>query len=139
MASAIPFRVSGSNLKSMIQSFLAGFLLLGVFFGQSPSPEDTLRHAMELQQAGDLEGAVQGYREFLAARPNEAGVRSNLGVLLSHLGRFDEAVSEYKKAEALEPENSSFVLNLGLAYYKSGRIAEAAQEFSKAHDLAPDN
>jgi len=114
-------------------------MLAGALLAQSSAPEDTLRQAMEQQQAGDLEGAVQGYREFLAARPNEAGVRSNLGVVLSHLGRFDEAVSEYKKAEALEPENSSFVLNLGLAYYKSGRIAEAAPVFSKAHELAPDN
>jgi tetratricopeptide (TPR) repeat protein len=123
----------------MVQSFLAVFLLLGVLFAQSSAPEDALRHAMEQQQAGDLEGAVQGYREFLAARPNEAGVRSNLGVVLSHLGRFDEAVSEYKKAEALEPENSSFVLNLGLAYYKWGRIEDAAKEFSRAHEMAPDN
>lgn len=123
----------------MLRSFLPFVLLGGALLGQSSAPEDALRHAMEQQQAGDLEGAVRGYREFLAARPNEAGVRSNLGVVLSHLGRFDEAVSEYKQAEALEPENSSIVLNLGLAYYKSGRIADAAQEFSKAHELAPDN
>ena len=106
---------------------------------QNASPEDTLRNAMELQQSGDLEGAVRGYREFLAARPGEAAVQANLGVLLAHLGRFDDAIAEYKKAVALDPQNGDIVRNLGLAYYKSGRIAEAAAEFTNSHALSPDN
>ena len=60
---------------------------------------------------------------------------SNLGVLLSQLGRFDEAIAEYRKALDLEPGNASITLNLGLAYYKSGRIPEAAKEFSKAQQI----
>src|SRR5215475_5742680 len=106
---------------------------------QDSSPEDALRHAMELQQGGDLEGAVQGYRQFLAARPKEATVQADLGVLLAHLGRFDEAIAEYKKAVALDPQNGDIVRNLGLAYYKSARIAEAESEFAKSHQLSPDN
>ena len=123
----------------MFRAFLTSFLLLGVLSGQSSTPEDALRHAMELQQSGDLEGAVRGYRAFLSERPNEVAVQANLGVLLAHLGRYDEAIVEYKKAQVLDAKNPGIVLNLGLAYYKSGRIADAAQEFSKAHDLAPDN
>ena len=123
----------------MSLSVLVAFLLMGTLFGQASSPEDVLRHAMELQQSGDLEGAVQGYREFLAARPTEAAVQSNLGVLLAHLGQYDQAVVEYRKALALDPTNSDVVRNLGLAYYKSGRIEQAAQEFSKARGMAPDN
>ena len=84
-----------------------------------------LRHAMELQQAGDLEGAVRGYRQFLALRPNEAAVQANLGVLLAHLGLFDEAIAAYRKAASLDPKNADIILNLGLAYYKSGRLTEA--------------
>ena len=122
----------------MLRFLLTAFLLMGTTLGQS-SPEDTLRHAMELQQAGDLEGAVQGYRQFLAARPREAAVQANLGVLLAHLGRFDEAIAQYKKAVALDPRNGDIVRNLGLAFYKSGRIAEAATEFAKSHELSPDN
>ena len=122
----------------MLRFLFTAFLLVGTTLGQS-SPEDTLRHAMELQQAGDLEGAVQGYRQFLAARPKEAAIRANLGVLLAHLGRFDEAITEYKKAAALDPQNGDIVRNFGLAYYKSGRIEEAASEFAKSHELSPDN
>jgi tetratricopeptide (TPR) repeat protein len=123
----------------MYRLLAAGLLLASSLFAQAPSPEKLLRHAAELQRAGDLEGAVKGYREFLGLQPNEAPVHSNLGVLLSHLGRYDEAVVEYQKALDLDPQNASIVRNLGLAYYKSGRIPDAANAFSKAKTLAPDN
>jgi tetratricopeptide (TPR) repeat protein len=140
MASAIPFLVFlASNLKAMVRRFAATLFLAGALLAQESSPETALRHAMELQQAGDLEGAVEGYREFLAAHPKEAAVQANLGVLLAHLGRYDQAVAEYKKALALDPNNAGTVRNLGLAYYKSGRIEEAAREFSRTRDLEPDN
>lgn len=126
-------------MKRTCQFLTATLLLAGGLVAQSVSPESLLRHASELQQAGDLEGAVQGYRAFLALRPNEAAVRSNLGVLLSHLGRYDEAIAEYKKAATLDPTNGGIVLNLGLAYYKSGRLVEAAKAFSKAREITPDN
>jgi len=80
----------------MLRSFLPVVLLAGALLAQSSSPEDALRHAMEQQKTGDLEGAVRGYRAFLAERPNEVAVQANLGVLLAHLGRYDEAIAEYK-------------------------------------------
>jgi tetratricopeptide (TPR) repeat protein len=123
----------------MYRLLAAGLLLASSLFAQVPSPEELLRRAAELQQAGDLDGAVTSYREFLGLQPNEAPVHSNLGVLLSHLGRYDEAVVEYQKALDLDPQNASIVRNLGLAYYKSGRIPDAANAFSKAKTLAPDN
>jgi Flp pilus assembly protein TadD len=121
----------------MFRFLAAGFALVGFLCAQTSTPEAVLRHAVELQQAGDLSGAVKGYRDFLAVRPNEAAAHSNLGVLLSQLGRFDEAIAGYEKALDLEPGNASITLNLGLAYYKSERIPLAAEEFSKAREGAP--
>lgn len=123
---------------------LAAGLLLATSFtqtsrAQTSSPQELLQHATELQQAGDLDGAVKGYRAFLAVQPDAAPVHSNLGVLLSRLGRYDEAIEEYNKALGIDGSNASFVRNLGLAYYKSGRIPDAAEAFSKAKTLAPDN
>ena len=123
----------------MLRRLAVGLLLSAWLSAQTPSPESLLRHATELQQAGDLERAEQAYRDFLAVRPNEVAVRSNLGVLLSRLGRYDQAVVEYKKALELEPTNAGIVLNLGLAYYKAGQIPQAAQAFSKARQITPDN
>src|ERR1044071_5351040 len=117
-----------------------GLLLAACLSAQTnPSPEELLHHAIQLQQAGNMEGAVQGYRQFLAVRPSEVAAHSNLGVLLAHMGRYDEAATEYKKAIELAPGNSRILLNLGLAYYKAGRIPGAAQTFSKAREIAPDN
>jgi tetratricopeptide (TPR) repeat protein len=117
-----------------------GLLLAACLSAQTNfSPEELLRHAIELQQAGDMEGAVQGYRQFLAMRPKEVAAHSNLGVLLAHMGRYDDAASEYKKALELAPGNSGIMLNLGLAYYKAGRIPDAAQTFSRTREIAPDN
>lgn len=124
---------------ALVVGLLLAVLSASPTFSQNASAEDTLRHAMELQQAGDLEGAVQGYRQFLAARPKEAAVQANLGVLLAHLGRFDDAIAEYKKAVALDPQNGDIARNLGLAYYKSGRIKEASTEFAKSHEISPDS
>lgn len=123
----------------MFRALAAGLLLVTLSQAQNLSPEESLRQAMQMQQSGDLEGAVRGYREFLAAHPNETAVHSNLGVLLARLGRYDEAVSEYKKAADLDPNNAGIYLNLGLAHYKAGRIREAAAIFAHARELAPDN
>jgi tetratricopeptide (TPR) repeat protein len=124
----------------MYRLLVLGLLLATSLAAQTnPSPEELLRHAVELQQAGDMEGAVQGYRKFLAVQPDEVAAYSNLGVLLAHMGRYDEAATEYNRALELAPGNSGILLNLGLAYYKAGRIPEAAQTFSKAHEIAPDN
>jgi Flp pilus assembly protein TadD len=123
----------------MFRSLVTGCVLAGFLCAQTSSPEAALQHAVDLQQAGDLAGAVQAYRDFLAVHPNEVAAHSNLGVLLSRLGRFDEAITEYRKALDLQPGNDGITLNLGLAYYKSGRIPEATQQFSKARETAPDN
>lgn len=123
----------------MFRSLVTGCVLAGLLSSQTSSPEAILQHAMALQHAGDLAGAVKGYQDFLALHPKEAAVHSNLGVLLSRLGRFDEAIAEYKKALDVEPGNTDITLNLGLAYYKSGRIPEGAYEFSKGRETAPNN
>ena len=53
----------------MYRLWVVGLLLAACLSAQTnPSPEELLRHAIELQQAGDMEGAVQGYRQFLAVR-----------------------------------------------------------------------
>jgi tetratricopeptide (TPR) repeat protein len=123
----------------MFRLLVAGALLAGLLHGQTTSPEEALRQAMQRQQAGDFEAAIPGYRQFLAAHPQEAAVRSNLGVIFAHLGRYDEAIEEYKQAADLDPGNGGIFLNLGLAYYKAGRIPEAVPAFARATSLAPEN
>jgi tetratricopeptide (TPR) repeat protein len=89
-----------------------------------------------MQQSGDYAGATEAYRAFLKLRPDEVGAHSNLGVVLTKLGRYDEAILEYEAAEKLLPGDARIAMNLALAYEKSGRLAEATKKLEALHSNA---
>ncbi len=123
----------------MLRVFLTiMFGACGLWAQQPPAGDgQILPRAIAMYQAGDLEGAIQAYREYLAADPDSIPARSNLGAALARTGRYQEAIAEYSRALANSPGNPALLLNLGLAYYKSGRPAEAAARFEQAASLAP--
>jgi tetratricopeptide (TPR) repeat protein len=94
---------------------------------------------MQKQQAGDLEGAVAGYRQFLKLHPEATAIHSNLGVALAGLGKFEEAIPEYKIALRQSPAQPGIRLNLALAYYKMGRLADAVIHLIRVHTEDPSN
>jgi tetratricopeptide (TPR) repeat protein len=103
------------------------------------TPQQLVQDAMQKQQAGDLEGAVTEYRQFLKLHPDAAAIHSNLGAALVGLGRFEEALPEYKTALKQSPKLAGARLNLALAYYKMGRIDDAVTELEKVHVEEPAN
>src|SRR6202045_5501928 len=108
-------------------------LLLLLNFGatsRAQTPQELVQDAIQKQQAGDLEGAVAGYKQFLKLHPGATAIHSNLGAALAGLGRFEEAVPEYKTALRQSPSLAAARLNLALVYYKMGRIADAARELA---------
>lgn len=108
---------------------------------QSPqaSAQQLVQDAMQKQQAGDLEGAVKGYRQFLKLHPEATPIHSNLGAALAGLGRYEEAVPEYQAALKQSPGFTQARLNLAIAYYKMGRISEAATQLVRVHAKEPQN
>jgi tetratricopeptide (TPR) repeat protein len=138
---SFPFRQSGwREAKSMSARLcLIVSLLASALCGQQPaaSSDALLQHAITLHQAGDLDGAIRTYREYLAAEPDSVQARSNLGAALARTGRYDEAIAEYDRALRKSPDAPALLLNLGLAYYKMGRHAEAAARFERAVSLSP--
>jgi Flp pilus assembly protein TadD len=103
------------------------------------TPQQLVQDAMQKQQAGDLQGAVTEYREFLKLHPEATAIHSNLGAALVGLGRFEEALPEYKTALKQSPKLASARLNLALAYYKMGRIDDAVTELEKVYVEEPAN
>ncbi len=95
------------------------------------NPGALAQDAIDKQRAGDLEGAVAKYRDFLKVHPEAAVIHSNLGAALAGLGRFEEAVAEYQIALKQAPSAPGAALNLALAYYKMGRIGDAADQLAK--------
>jgi len=108
---------------------------------QSPqvSAQRLVDDATQKQKAGDLAGAVAGYKEFLKLHPEATPIHTNLGVALAGLGRYEEAVSEYKIALKQSPSLSAARLNLALAYYKMGYISEASTQLARVHRENPAN
>lgn len=100
---------------------------------QAQSPQELVQDAINKQKAGDLNGAVREYEQFLKDHPDVAAIRANLGAALAGLGRYEEAIKEYKIALKLSPSTPAVSLNLALAYYKMGRITDAAAILAKVH------
>src|ERR1041384_5750191 len=108
----------------VIRCTLCGSFILiltpAVTFAQAPrNPQELLKEAISLHQAGKLDEAIADYRLVLEQYPDMAPVRSDLGAALAAAGRYEEAITEYERALKLKPL-PQVRLNLALAYYKSG-------------------
>ena len=103
------------------------------------TPDQLLRHAVELHQAGDISGAIAAYRAYLKLEPKSVMALSNLGAALSRSGQYEQAVAEYRKALAVDSRNLPVRLNLALAFYKTSAISEAATELESVIRLQPAN
>jgi Flp pilus assembly protein TadD len=119
--------------------FLAIALLVPVRVTAQPkAEEEILKQAIARHQAGDIDGAIRAYEKYLAARPDSAMARSNLGAAYARAARYDEAIAQYRHALKLQPGNISMELNLALAYYKTGRKELAAGILETVHRAARD-
>ena len=98
---------------------------------QANEAERIFAHAVELHQAGDIEGAIREYKLFLTLRPKVPEARSNLGAALARAGRYEEAIEQYKQALALDNRNTQVRFNLAVAYYKAALLIQASEEFAK--------
>ena len=78
----------------LIFLFFCGFISAAV----AQTPQQLFNDAMAKQKAGDLDGAVQEYRQLLKVQPDAVAIRSNLGAALAGLGQFAEAITEYNIA-----------------------------------------
>lgn len=131
---------TGKRSVALIAASL--FFLLPAYSQARPSQQDVERifaRAVELHQAGDIEGAIKAYQAFLKLRPERVEARSNLGAAYARLGRYEEAIEQYKRALLLDSRNPAIHYNLGLAHYKAAQIPEAAAELAAAASAQPDN
>jgi protein O-GlcNAc transferase len=108
---------------------------------QTPKTEDfeqLFAHALELQQAGDILGAIDTYKVALTMQPTRADALSNLGAAYVRLGQFDDAIAQYEAALKADPVNNAVRLNLALAYYKSARPNQAIPQLKRVVSSDPE-
>jgi tetratricopeptide (TPR) repeat protein len=106
-------------------------------FSQQTSAEQLFARAVEAQQRGDYARSIDEYEHLLKLQPTLAVAHANLGIVLTHVGRYDEAISQYKLALPMIDDKDSLRLNLGLAYYKKGDLPDAAPLFGEVQMRRP--
>ena len=128
------------SCRWLLPAALAGALAGGLVAVRPADAQTTsFGRAIELQKAGDFDGAAAAYRAFLDSHPRNVEALSNLGVVLVHLGRYEEAIAAYEGALAASPTNTAVRLNLGLAFYKAARLDAAVAAFTRVLAADPFN
>jgi protein O-GlcNAc transferase len=93
--------------------------------------------AVEQQNAGRLEPAIEAYQRCLALDSGLPEVHNNLGTALDRAGRLEEAVECFRRAHLLDPAYVRPLVNLGRVLRLQGRASEALASLEQAFVLAP--
>lgn len=105
---------------------------------QSAIKPEALAHktkGLELDRAGDLEGALREYAEAIRIQPDYALAFYNTGVVHARMGNYEEAISSYTRSIALDSQQHSPHYNLGTLLMNLRRFDEAIASLKKAKGL----
>jgi WD40 repeat protein len=115
------------------RAFSNTVLDLGPF---KPEMQSLLAQARQLEQSGDVGGALDRLRQAVRVSPNHATAHNNLAWLLvtapeAHRN-LDEALEHARRAVELEPGEQVSLNTLGVILYRTGRFAEAIETLEKS-------
>jgi tetratricopeptide (TPR) repeat protein len=95
--------------------------------------------ADSLFQARMFQAAIPQYRQYLAARPDDPGALTNLGMALSATGSNEAAIGVFREAVRMDPRSASTRHNLISALLNQNDINGAVVEAGRAvNDLPGD-
>jgi len=97
-----------------------------------PTPETMYDEAIELQQQGQIEEAVEKLQELLQEEPDYALAHAALSVFYNKLEKHDEAVQHGRKVCELEPKDPFSFVAMSLICQKAGQLAEAEHALMQA-------
>ncbi len=97
-----------------------------------PTSVELYDEAIELQQRGDLDGAVQKLVGLVQSDPDYALAHAALSVFYSRQEKHDEAIQQGQKVCELEPDDPFSFMALSLICQKAGRIPEAEKALMEA-------
>jgi len=58
--------------------------------------------------------AIEAYRQYLAIKPDNPDVRTDMGIMYRKLGQFDKALEEFGKAAQSDPRHANSRYNIGI-------------------------
>jgi Tfp pilus assembly protein PilF len=98
---------------------------------------DYIARAIQLEKAGDLDGAIAAHLEALAVDPAVAQTHVNLVALYGRKSDVAKASGHYRKALELASGQADLHYNFGVLMIENGRLAEARQAFEMAIESNP--
>ncbi len=100
--------------------------------------ETLLVLAHRLEEAGHRQNAIEVYQEYARARPGNAAVQEEVGILLLEEDNVLAALDALERAVAAEPTFQRHAA-LAEAYRRSGDVGSAHEHLRMAASAAPDN
>ena len=86
---------------------------------------------------GHPQQSLELYGELIAARPGDADLYVDRGVVLFQTGSLERAEADFRSALALDDALPEASFNVGLLALQSGREAEAERHLLRAVELRP--
>ena len=98
----------------------------------STSPDGVRLKARAQSESGDIEGAMQTYRDLLVRDDADTWGLNNLGVLLLDRGEFTDALGPLARVVQVKPTAPLFQNNYGMALERSGYKVAALRHYEEA-------
>jgi tetratricopeptide (TPR) repeat protein len=84
--------------------------------------------------------AIEAYSRYLAVKPDNADVRTDMGIMYRKLGQFDRAVEEFRKAARSDPKHVNSRYNTGLVLlHDKGDIQGAIKAWEEYLKVDPNS
>ena len=99
--------------------------------------EDLFSRAVEAENSGDLDQALELFNRIAEMDPENAAVYNNRGVVNSRIKRYDAAIEDFTRALDIDPERAGTYNNRGMAYQDKGEIDRAMSDYDKALSIDP--
>ena len=90
-----------------------------------------------MKKQGDLQGAIDAYRQALAIKSNYPQAYNNLGIALKEQGDLQAAIDAYRQALAIKSNYPQAYNNLGIALKKQGDLQAAIDAYRQALAIKP--
>lgn len=103
----------------------------------SGKAEKLVAQAVRHKQVGDIDQAVDCYRQAIAFSPGFADAHAGLGNVLSGSGRIQEAIASFQQALILNPKHVEAYNNIAILFKRVGKLDDAIDCFGKAIQLQP--
>lgn len=116
VAEAAPLRRPGESQRRLQDRFLA---------------------AVQAEEAGEKQRAIDLYREIVADDPTYAAAYINLGTIYFHLHQYDRAEELYRRAAEEDPSYVLAFFDLGNVLDELNRLEESIAAYRQAVTLAP--